>query len=111
METETITQRIRVLNDEARQYLTDGTMFVSRGVAALPADDQASIIERVRLFDDFTPENDPHGEHDFGAFEHDGRKIFWKIDYYDPTFRAGSPAPENIVVTRRVLTVMLADEY
>ena len=111
MELETITRRIRDLNDEARRYLTNGAMFLTHGVAALPTDDQAAIIDRVCLFEDFTPENDPHGEHDFGAFEYKRWKIFWKIDYYDPTLREGSPAPENIAVTRRVITVMLAEEY
>ena len=111
MELETITRRIRDLNDEARRYLTNGTMFLTHGVAALPTDDQAEIIDRVCLFEDFKPENDPHGEHDFGAFEHKGQRIFWKIDYYDPTLREGSPAPENVAVTRRVITVMLAEEY
>jgi hypothetical protein len=33
-------------------------------------------------------DNDPHGEHDFGAFEHEGQRIFWKIDYYAPDMDA-----------------------
>jgi hypothetical protein len=111
MDTDTTTRRIREHNDEARRYLTNGTMFLTGGVAARPGDEQAAIIERVCTFEDFTEENDPHGEHDFGAFEHNGRRIFWKIDYYDPTMCAGSPDPANAVVTRRVLTVMLAEEY
>jgi hypothetical protein len=41
------------------------------------------MYEKVETFGSFTPDNDPHGEHDFGAFEHAGHKIFWKIDYYD----------------------------
>jgi hypothetical protein len=72
-------QRTRSLNDEARMYLTDGTLFLTRGLADLPVDDQAAILERVRTFDQFTPD-DPYGEHDFGAFDHNGHRIFWKID-------------------------------
>jgi hypothetical protein len=41
------------------------------------------IAERVAALDSFTEDNDPHGEHDFGSFDHDGNRIFWKIDYYD----------------------------
>ena len=41
----------------------------------------------------------------------DGRKVFWKIDYYDPTMTQGSDDPASLALTRRVLTVMLAEEY
>jgi hypothetical protein len=88
-----------------------GRDFITAGIAALPDEDQAAILDRVRSFDDFTPENDPHGEHDFGAFEHQGRRIFWKIDAYDRDLRFGSPDPADPAVTRRVLTIMLAEEY
>jgi hypothetical protein len=37
----------------------------------------------MREFDDFTPDNDPHGEHDFFSFEHSNRTFFWKCDYYN----------------------------
>jgi hypothetical protein len=39
-------ERIRQLNDEARMFLTDGTIFITNGVAALPIDDQ---LRRVPL--------------------------------------------------------------
>lgn len=65
----------------------------------------------VRSFDKFDKDNDPWGEHDFGAFELDGEKLFWKIDAYDLSMSMGSPNPANEAVTRRVLTVMLAAEY
>ena len=39
------------------------------------------------------PENDPYGEHDFGAFEFDGKTIIWKIDYYDPAFEYHAEDP------------------
>ena len=60
------------------------------------------------MVDGFTPRSDPYGEHDFDAFELDGRKLFWKIDIYDADERYGSPDP---AVTSRVLTIMLAEEY
>ena len=86
-------------------------MFLTRGVAALPDDEQAAILERVRTFDDFAPANDPYGEHDFGAFEQNGHRIFWKVDAYDRDLQYGSPDPADPRVTRRILTVMLAGEY
>lgn len=102
---------IRQLNDEARMFLTDGTIFITSGVAALPIDDQAAILERVRTFEQFTSANDPYGEHDFGSFDHGGHQIFWKIDCYDREMEYGSPDPTDPRVTKRVLTIMLASEY
>jgi hypothetical protein len=65
----------------------------------------------VRRFSEFGPDNDPHGEHDFGVFEHDGHRFFFKIDYYDPDLRFGSEDPTDPEKTTRVLTIMLAEEY
>ena len=81
-----------------------------------PAEDQSAIAEKVQSFDSFTPDNDPHHEHDFGSFEHQGEKIFWKIDYYDRASFGkgqdwGSENPADPAATVRVLTIMLAEEY
>mgnify|MGYP000498262413 CR=1 FL=1 len=69
------------------------------------------LAQQVAEFSDFTEHNDPHGEHDFGAFEFHGHKCFWKIDYYDRDYTMGSDDPSDISKTRRVLTTMLAEEY
>ena len=71
------------------------------------------IAEAVRRYDFSAAgmDNDPYGEHDFGAIEVGGRKYFWKIDYYDPTFSWHSEDPTDPDKTRRVLTIMRADEY
>ncbi len=93
-----------------------GRVFQTQGISALPPDVQSAIREKVELFDSFTEDNDPHGEHDFGAFEHEGHRIFWKIDYYDrASFGTGhdygSENPADPKQTVRVLTIMLASEY
>jgi len=41
------------------------------------------IIKTIAVFDDFCHANDPYEEHDFGSFEVDGHRIFFKIDYLD----------------------------
>ena len=43
--------------------------------------------------------------------EVEGRRIIWKIDYYDPSRQQGSEDPADPAKTCRVLTVMLASEY
>ena len=102
--------RIRELNDSFRKS-SARDVYLTKGVAALAEEDRLSAVELVRAFDAFTPDNDPHGEHDFGSFEISGRKLFWKIDYYDLTLASGSNDPASPEITRRVLTIMLAEEY
>ena len=65
----------------------------------------------LTAYKDFTPDNDPHGEHDFGAFTVSGEKLFWKIDYYALDMLHGSENPADPTATKRVLTLMLASEY
>jgi hypothetical protein len=69
------------------------------------------VLERVRHFDEFTTDNDPHGEHDFGNFELAGVNYFFKIDYYATDMQGGSGDPADPEKTTRVLTIMRADEY
>ena len=106
------TATIAALNDLCRKAMgIGGRLFQTSGITSLPPQDQAAIREKVEIFDDFTPDNDPHGERDFGAFAHNGQRIFWKIDYYDRTLSRGSEAPADPSQTVRVLTIMLASEY
>ena len=67
--------------------------------------------DKVKIFNIFTEDNDPYGEHDFGCFDYHGQQIFWKIDMYDLNYEYYSPNPELEEVTNRVLTVMFASEY
>ena len=111
MTTDT-TNRIATLNDLCRTAMgVAGRVFQTAGIDALPLKDQSEIREKVETFDVFTPDNDPHGERDFGAFEHNGKRIFWKIDYYDATMTRGSEDPSDPRQTVRLLTIMLASEY
>ena len=103
---------IRRLNDSFRRSLSGGgKRLMTAGIAALPYPDQAAILGKVMEFDQFSEDNDPHGELDFGSFEHAGQRIFWKIDYYAPDMEHGSENPADPKQTVRVLTIMLADEY
>jgi hypothetical protein len=96
--------RIRVLNDNFRSTFVGGQVVMTRGVADLPLDVKARLILAVQSFSNFTKDNDPHGEHDFGAIELDGDRYFFKIDYYTPELTAGSEDPADPDARRRVLT-------
>jgi hypothetical protein len=108
----TRSEAIAKLNDLCRQAMgIAGKLVQTEGICALPPSEQSAIREKVETFSDFAPGNDPYGERDFGAFEHAGRRIFWKIDYYAPDLMHGSEDPTDPRQTVRVLTIMLADEY
>lgn len=105
------TQKIRELNDELRQHLIGGGALITPGVAALGEEAVKRLVRALALFDDFCRDNDPYGEHDFGAFDFDSSRIFFKIDYYNNSMDGGSLNPANPDVTERVITIMLAEEY
>jgi hypothetical protein len=101
--------KIAFLNDRLRRTFARGKVVMTAGVAALPEDELAKVLDRVRQFDEFTTDNDPHG--DFGNFEIAGVRYFFKIDYYSPDMEGGSEDPADLKQTTRVLTIMRADEY
>lgn len=109
------TRRIRELNDDFRMWRGRGPflgkMVQTIGISSKPQDDKSAIMAQVFNFNTFTNANDPNGEHDFGAFDFKGEKIFWKIDYYDQNLDMGSRDPSDPAKCVRVLTVMLATEY
>jgi Protein of unknown function (DUF3768) len=103
--------RIRQLNDELRTIGRGGLVMMTIGVQRLGVIHHAEIMHAIRSFDAFNEDNDPHGEHDFGALDLAGQRLFWKIDYYDLDLMMGSPDPADPNLTCRVLTIMLASEY
>src|ERR1700680_1788911 len=108
---DTKTARIAALNDALRQNLIGSLAIFTPGIAALGQEAVARIVKTIEVYDDFCHANDPHEEHDFGAFDVDGKRVFFKIDYYDETLSVHSPDPSDPAVTKRVITIMLAEEY
>lgn len=109
--TEQRAQFIRELNDRFRASFEGGKVLVTCGIQALGPAATAVILHDVSRFDDFTPANDPYGEHDFGALKWRDQTIFWKIDYYDEKLEFASADATDPAQTTRVLTIMLASEY
>jgi hypothetical protein len=109
--TDSKSERIRTLNDAFRTTFVGGAVMITAGVGATPIDQRRALLQKVRSFEAFGEDNDPHGEHDFGAVDEAGERYFWKLDYYDRAMESGSPDPADPTVTTRVLTIMRADEY
>lgn len=97
--------------DKPNKAKPAGRYAVSAGVHALPPDDKALVLAAVRNFDNFTEDNDPYGEHEFGNIELPNiPKVFWRIDYYaDKNMKWGAENPEESCY--RLLTIYLASEH
>lgn len=117
----TTTNPVARLNDQFRSLVgmprfgasVPGSVFCTPGISALPPETQIAVWFAVAQFKAFSEDNDPYGEHDFGAIEIEGAgKVFWKIDYYaDSAIDAGSEDPADPLRSFRVLTIMTASEY
>ena len=103
---------IKELNDAYRcHHRGRGKTLITSGVTAKGQEFVDLALGIVCHFEDFTEDNNPYGENDFGFFTLRGEKVLWKIDYYDLSCTYGSEDPANPDVTTRVLTIMLAEEY
>ena len=105
------TGRIRALNDQLRTSGIGGQLVITCGVASLPEPDIAAVLLAVKTFTDFTPDNDPHEEHEFALIEAAGERVMFKIDYYDRALSMHSPDAADPAVTVWVLTIMFSSEY
>lgn len=126
-ETNDRTSEIAALNDAARAgtLVTSRTVFTRALADILAGDDEDAGSRQLNLMlgqrtlrrlineTPIDPGNDPHGERDFGVVEHEGHKIFWKIDVYanDGTFQWGSETPWDGEQSFRVVTIMLASDW
>lgn len=89
-----------------------GRTLFTCGLRALGDAAVTEAFAKVRDFADFNEGDDPYGEHDFGAFDVKGERVFFKVDYYaDADCEEGAEDPSDIAGTYRVLTIMTAAEY
>ncbi len=81
--------RIAEINDQFRRDRKGGYVCLTNAVAALGYEASLVILEAIASFAEFTPDNDPHGERDYGALSMGANCFFWKIDCIHPV-RAAS---------------------
>jgi hypothetical protein len=105
------TARIRELNDSFRKTFSGGKVAMTASVKEQTDMVVANALVEVARFSNFTEENDPHGERDFGNFQVVGRTSYWKMDLYNSTMDGGSEDPTDHEKTTRVLTLMLSEDY
>ena len=98
-------EEIAKLNDEFRANPSLGTLILTEGIRSNTHDDIATIINKVRNFNDFDEGNNPYGEKDFGAFDFKGKKIFWKIDYYDNKRKTNNKSKKREVRSKEILSL------
>ena len=112
MENNIDIKKVAALNDSLRKTFTGGRVLLTIGFRSLPEDEQVEVLQKVRALNDFTQDNDPYQEHDFGqVISSCETQVFWKIDLYDINDEFYSPQPDDPTQTNRVMTVLLAEEY
>ena len=104
-------EAIAQLNDTLRKTGKVGTVMVTQSVVSLPGFDPEALAAALATYDGFDPDNDPHGERDFGDLTLWGTDLLWKIDYYDADLQFGSDDPADSSLTTRVLTIMTAADW
>lgn len=90
-------------NDAFRRTFIGGKIILTQSIQC--SKDLKEILHAVKTFDNFTPDNDPYNEHDFGKFTINSTDYFFKIDYYDENYEYYKKNGN------RVMTIMRAEEY
>ena len=90
-------------NDTFRRTFLGGRVVLTPGVSE--AEDREKILTAVREFNSFSPDNDPHLEHDFGKITVNDEDYFFKIDYFNDNYEYFREDG------KRVMTIMRSDEY
>jgi hypothetical protein len=111
MTTETRTDRIRSLNDAFRRAFVGDAVMITTGVEAIRSINAARISKKIRSFESFGEDNDPHHQHDFGAVDEAGERFFFKADYRNRKTEFGSLDPSEPAVANCMMTIMRAEEY
>jgi len=114
------TRKVADLNDQLRKDMFTGNMLkkhnlknkivLTPGIAGLNLIDKEKVFASVKYYGNFTKNNNPWGEKDFGSFNFKKETFNWKIDYYDNDMKYHSPDKTDPNKTVRVLTIMKAEE-
>ncbi len=98
-------EKIAMINDMFR--LSGLGVVLAGGVRSVR--DINGLLRAVKNYSKFNEDNNPWGERDYGSLDWYGDRIIWKIDYYDQSLTYWED-PLSLKC-RRILTVMLAEDY
>lgn len=99
------------MNDGFRSAFLEIFWYFSENIKKLPTSVIDEIINRVRKFDDFKPDDDPFGERDFGQFTLEGiGEVTWCICHYDLTLNHFSEDMYDPNVTLPIMKIMFESE-
>jgi len=105
-------RRFACLGERPSEVMT-GQLVLTNALVARGGPFMQLAQKMVGEYGTFEPDNDPEGYHDFGAIDIGGEKIFWKIDLFEAgsNKRWGAERPDDLTMTDRVLTIMLASDW
>ncbi len=105
--------QIAKLNDDLRinGHVRNGRVIAVGSLVQADETLRNKVVAVMREFKDFNDDNDPYGEHDFGAFEVDGEQFMFKIDYFALDEETASEHPEDQASTMRICSVFFARDY
>lgn len=74
------------------------------------------LYKRLADYDNFVPDNDPHGEHDYGCFdftfEGEDKQIMWKFEYFaNGDLAHGAENPSDLQNSYYVLSIFFSEDY
>lgn len=105
----------RFRNTWGADFTIPGQIVMTQAVAALRPAWMVKAMAAIQRFDDFNEDNDPYGDHSFGAVEitvgDETKTIWFKIDLYDWNLEYGAEDPTNLELTKRVMTVLFPSDY
>lgn len=67
---------ISALNDRFRRTGVGGEIYITAGSEGLGVEAMLEIHQEIAMYNSFSEDNDPYGEHDFGNIEYSNCKIF-----------------------------------
>ena len=100
---------LRALLEPIGALVKNGSMVLTRSIVGRGHSFADQCVKTVRQFDDAMSDIDPPNEYEFTFLEVAGESIFVKVDYYDFQPSRHWPDASDFAVTRRVLTISLAD--
>lgn len=102
---------IRSLNDTFRLSFTSSELHLSPKILAFDIETQAAIIDQVRNYRNFNPDNDPTCTHHQGFFQQEDQSIVWEIFCLTPDGKNLSEYPLDLNLTHRYIMIMCEEEY